>query len=523
MKFGPASPAEAIGGVTVHTLRQGSLVLKKGTTIGPAEVEQLQRAGVKEVVVVRLEDGDVSEDVAAASIAEAVAGDGIHVERAFTGRANLFAAKAGVLVVDRAAVDRINGVDEAITFATLAAYKPVVEGEMVATVKLIPFGVEAKLRDAAVKAASGGALRIAPYTIKRVGIVSTLLPGPLATLILAEAGARIIKIERPGGEDARRFPPIFEGESAPFAMLNRGKKSLTLDLKDAADREKLIPLIERADILMEQFRPGVMARLGLGYEKVRALNPRLIYCSISGYGQSGPRVDEAGHDINYIGNTGLLDLQPGPAEAPVVPPMLVADIAGGSFPAVINILLGLRARDQSGQGCHLDIAMTDAMFTFGWAALALGVATGKFPKPGEHWLVGGSPRYRLYPAKDGKLIACGAIEQKFWVAFTKAIGLPAEFVDDNRAPTATRDAVAKLIAARTSDQWRPIFAAADCCTTIVVPLEQAMCDQHFVARGLFDYKVESAAGKTIPALPLPIAPEFRAKPGAKKAPPLDKN
>ena len=177
MKFGPASPADAIGGVTVHTLRQGSLVLKKGTTIGPAEVEALTRAGVKEIVVVRLEDGDVSEDVAAASIAQAVAGEGVNVERAFTGRANLFAAKAGVLVVDRAAVDRINGVDEAITFATLAAFKPVVEGEMVATVKLIPFGVEAKLRDAAVAAANGGALRIAPYVIKRVGIVSTLLPG----------------------------------------------------------------------------------------------------------------------------------------------------------------------------------------------------------------------------------------------------------------------------------------------------------------------------------------------------------
>src|SRR6201747_1602935 len=177
MKSAPASPKDAIGGVTVHTLRQGSLVLKKGTTIGPAEVEALTHAGVKEVVVVRLEDGDVSEDDAAASIAQAVAGDGVNVERAFTGRANLFAAKAGVLVVDRAAVDRINNVDEAITFATLAAYKPVVEGEMIATVKLIPFGVEARLRDAAVAAAVGGAMRVAAYTIKRVGIVSTFLPG----------------------------------------------------------------------------------------------------------------------------------------------------------------------------------------------------------------------------------------------------------------------------------------------------------------------------------------------------------
>src|SRR5204863_8339033 len=133
--------------------------------------------GVKEIVVVRLEQGDVSEDVAASGIAQAVAGDGVNVERAFTGRANLFAGRAGVLVVDRAAVDRINGIDEAITFATLSAFKPVVEGEMVATVKLIPFGVEAKLRDAAVRAAGQGALRIAPYVIKRVGVASTLLPG----------------------------------------------------------------------------------------------------------------------------------------------------------------------------------------------------------------------------------------------------------------------------------------------------------------------------------------------------------
>ena len=352
---------------------------------------------------------------------------------------------------------------------------------------------------------------------------TTLLPGPLATLMLAEAGAEVIKVERPGGEDMRRFSPMFDGESATFAMLNRGKKLFTLDLKSDADREKLKPLLARADILVEQFRPGVMARLGLSYDAVHALNPKLIYCSISGYGQSGPRAGEAGHDINYIGNTGLLDLQPGPVERPVVPPALIADIAGGSFPAVINILLALRARDQSGQGCHLDIAMTDAMFTFAWYALALGAAAGRFPKPGELPLVGGSPRYQLYATNDRKLVACGAIEQKFWESFTKAIALPGELANDSRDPIATRNAVAKLIAGRTADEWRPILAAADCCATIVAPLEEALRDPHFVARGLFAHQVASAKGKTIPALPLPIAPEFRDSPGAKKAPPLDKN
>lgn len=346
---------------------------------------------------------------------------------------------------------------------------------------------------------------------------TTLLPGPLASLMLAEAGAEVIKIERPGGEDMRRFSPLVDGESAPFALLNRGKQCLALDLKNETDRAKLIPMIKRADILIEQFRPGVMARLGLGYDDVRAHNPRLIYCSISGYGQSGPRVEEAGHDINYIGNTGLLDLQPGPIERPVVPPMLAADIAGGSFPAVINILLALRARDQSGQGCHLDIAMTDAMFTFGWYALALGSASGIFPKPGEMWLVGGSPRYQLYPTKDGKIVACGAIEQNFWLAFTAAIGLAPAFVNDARDPQATRDAIAILVMARTSDEWRPIFAKADCCATIVMPLEEAVRDPHFVERGLFAHSVETS-GKTLPALPLPIAPQFREAPGAKKAP-----
>ncbi len=245
MKFGPATPGDAVGGVTVHTLRQGSLVLKKGTRIGPAEVEALEKAGVKEIVVVRLEPGDVSEDAAASSIAQAVAGDGIHVERAVTGRANLFAARGGVLVIDRAAVDRINAVDEAITFATLPAFKPVVEGEMVATVKIIPFGVEASLRDAAVKAAAPGSLRIAPYVIKRVGVVSTLLPGLAPKVIdktlrvtaerLAPAGATIIA--------ERRVPHEEEGLAAAIKdMLAKGAELVIVFGASAiADRRDVIP------------------------------------------------------------------------------------------------------------------------------------------------------------------------------------------------------------------------------------------------------------------------------------------
>jgi molybdenum cofactor cytidylyltransferase len=245
MKFGPASPADAVGGVTVHTLRQGPLVLKKGTTIGPAEVEALDKAGVKEIVVVRLEPGDVSEDVAAGGIAQAIAGDGVDVERAFTGRSNLFAARAGVLVVDRAAVDNINRVDEAITFATLPAFKAVVPGEMIATVKIVPFGIEAGLCDRAVAAAKTGRMSVAPYKIKKVGIVSTILPGLAPKVIektlrvtadrLAPAGAAIIAERRVPHEEAALAAAIKE-------MLGLGAELVIVFGASAiADRRDVIP------------------------------------------------------------------------------------------------------------------------------------------------------------------------------------------------------------------------------------------------------------------------------------------
>src|SRR3954454_513680 len=347
---------------------------------------------------------------------------------------------------------------------------------------------------------------------------TTLLPGPLATLMLAEAGAEVIKIERPEGEDMRAGAPRLDGEAAAFAALNRGKKGVMLDLKNEKERNRLRPLLEKADVIVEQFRPGVMQRLDLRFEEGRQINPRLVYCSISGYGQQGPRAGEAGHDINYQSLTGLLALQPGPRDRPVVPPALVADIAGGTMPAVINILLGLRQRDATGEGVYLDVAMTDAMFTFAWYAYAIGQATGKFPGPGELRLVGGSPRYQLYPAKDGKLVACGALEQKFWLAFCNTIGLQAPLMNDAADPDATKSAVAAIIAGETAAHWRPKFAAVDCCVTVMASLEEALHDPHFVERGLFAHQIAGPSGKTIAALPLPIAETLRAKPGPMTSP-----
>src|SRR5215471_11417535 len=323
---------------------------------------------------------------------------------------------------------------------------------------------------------------------------TTLLPGPLATLMLAEAGAEVIKIERPGGEELRRHPPHVDGESAVYALLNRGKKSIVLNLKTLDGRARLTPLLGRCDVLVEQFRPGVMARLGLDYESVKAVNPRVVYCAVTGYGQDGPRRMEAGHDLNYIAATGLLALSPGPADRPTVPPALIGDIGGGAMPAVMNILLGLRRRDATGEGCFIDIAMTDAMFTFAWHALASGFAERRFPAPGAARLTGGSPRYQLYPTRDGKLVACAALEQKFWLAFCAAIRLAAPLMDDRADAAATTTAIAHIIASRTAEEWRPVFAAADCCATLVTDLEHAVLDPQFAGRGLFDHKVVTAKG-----------------------------
>ena len=443
---------------------------------------------------------------------------------------------------------------------------------------------------------------------------STLLPGPLASLMLLEAGAEVIKIERPGtGEDMRAAEPFWQGESLGFAVLNRGKRSLALDLKSPQAMEILRPLIKRADIIVEQFRPGVMARLGLDYKAVQAINPAIIYCSITGYGQAGPKCQTAGHDLNYVGDTGLLSLSAGSHDQPTVPPGLIADIGGGTLPAVINILLALRARDQSGKGAHLDIAMSEGVFTFAYWAFAKGAALGEPLRNGGERLTGGSPRYHLYRSRDDRLIAVAALEQKFWDAFCSVIDLePALRADSNPAvinillalrardqsgkgahldiamsegvftfaywafakgaalgeplrnggerltggspryhlyrsrddrliavaaleqkfwdafcsvidlepalradsenPDQTIAAVAKILATRTAAEWEPLLTTANCCCSLVRNMDDVLDDPHFKERGIYNWLVEGADGGSAPAMPLPIAPAFRASP-----------
>ncbi len=359
-----------------------------------------------------------------------------------------------------------------------------------------------------------------PLAGVRVLDFSTLLPGPMASLMLAESGAEVVKVERPGyGEELRLYEPRWGREGVNFSVLNRGKKSIAIDLKDARNIKLMEPLIRDVDIIIEQFRPGVMQRLGLGYEAVRTINPKIIYCSITGYGATGPKTSVAGHDLNYIGDTGILSLSMGTAEHPVVPPVLIADLAGGTYPAVVNILLALLQREKTGEGTHLDIAMTDNMFMLSYWASAIGNAKKTWPKSGRELLTGGSPRYQIYPTKDGEFVAAAPLEQKFWQRFCELIELPEEFRDDQKDPEKTISAVAKLIEHKPSRHWHRVFYGEDCCCSIVADLKRAVNDPHFVQRGLFDHKIANENGEQLPALSVAVVPQFRDDPAKPKSAP----
>ncbi len=348
-----------------------------------------------------------------------------------------------------------------------------------------------------------------PLTGVRVLDFSTLLPGPMATLLLADAGAEVIKIERPSGEEMRNYRPKIGDDSVNFGLLNAGKRSLAIDLKAPGSIEKLTPLIASADVVIEQFRPGVMNRLGLGYESMKAINPRIIYCAITGYGQTGPKSQVAAHDLNYVAESGLLAIAADGAGAPIVPPALIADIAGGAYPAVMNVLLALRQRDQSGIGCKIDVSMSDNMFTFLYWAMGEGFVSGRWPTPGGGLISGGSPRYQIYRTADDRFVAAAPLEQKFWENFCELIGLDKSLRDDRMDSVATKRGVAAIIARDTAATWAERFAGKDICCCIVKSIEEATRDPHFVGRGLFARSL-NVSGQNVPALHTPVAPPFRS-------------
>lgn len=340
---------------------------------------------------------------------------------------------------------------------------------------------------------------------------STLLPGPLAGLMLAEAGAQVIKIERPStGDEMRSYEPKIGEDSVNFALLNAGKESIAIDLKAGDAFERLRPLIEQADIVIEQFRPGVMDRLGFGYADLKRINSRLIYCAITGWGQTGPKALVAAHDLNYVAEAGILGLTAGTDGAPVLPPVLAADIAGGAYPAVMNILLALRHRDQTGEGTYLDIAMGENLLSFVYWGIGNGFSAGMWPGGGDALVTGGSPRYQIYATADGRHLAAAPLEEKFWSNFCSIIGLPEEMRSSEADPKAATAAVATIIKRKSAAEWQKKFEGQDVCCSIVARLEEAVADPHFAARKVFERNL-IVAGKKVPALPLPVADVFRAE------------
>lgn len=326
----------------------------------------------------------------------------------------------------------------------------------------------------------------------RVLDLSWFLPGPLASLLLADMGAEVLKIEPPSGDPMREVGP--RGEVF-HAAVNAGKTVLRMDLKQAEGRASFLDLVRGADVLIEGFRPGVMARLGLDWPVLRAVNPALIYCSISGYGAEGPLAGVAGHDNNYLANAGVMHRNGEGMPSFLDPP--VADGTGALF-ATIAILGALRAREADGSGCHVDLALADAPMPLQLFQIAGHGATGEVPQPASTYLNGGAAYYRSYRCADGRHVTLGAIETKFWGAFCTEAGRPdwiARQVDalPQRALMAE---VAAFIGTLSSGEAMARFGPADCCMSLVLDLGEAVASPHHQARRL----VRRAGDGTLQAL-----------------------
>ena len=327
-----------------------------------------------------------------------------------------------------------------------------------------------------------------PLSGIRVLDLTRLLPGPVATLHLADLGAEVIKVEDTGaGDPARHLGPMRGSTSWFFEALNRDKRSLCLDLKHPDGVAVLLDLCRGADVLVEGFRPGVMARLGAGYEAVRALNPRIVYASITGYGQTGPLRERAGHDINYIGHAGVLD-QNGPAGGPpVVPNFQIGDLLGGALTAVIGILAALMQARSTGRGRHVDVAMTDAVLAHSVLPLVSVLAAGRAEPRGAGLLSGGVPCYGVYPTRDGRYLAVGALEVKFWRTLCAALGrpdlVPLQLARGEDGARARREIEAVFLG-RSQREWTELFDPLDCCVSPVLTPEESLASEQARARGL---------------------------------------
>ncbi len=328
--------------------------------------------------------------------------------------------------------------------------------------------------------------------------LTRLAPGPYCTMILADLGADVIKIEEPGPPTGRRaqqaaglspVPPPRYGvdRHSPYWALNRNKKSVGLDLKHDEARQIFYQLAERTDVVVEEFRPGVAKRLGIDYDTLRQRNPRLVYCAVTGYGQSGPYKDLVGHDINYISMAGCLGMIGSHGGPPVIPHNIIADFAGGGMHGAIGVLAALMARERTGRGQFVDIAMTDGVYSMLVSHLSTYFATGMVPRRGETVLDGGAHYYNVYETKDGKWMSIGSIEPWFYANLCKALGredlLPYEFAEREKREE-IKQAFRDIFTTKTRDEWFDLLTQHDICVGRVYDLDETAGDPHLRARDM---------------------------------------
>lgn len=322
--------------------------------------------------------------------------------------------------------------------------------------------------------------------------LSRLLPGPYATLVLADLGATVDKLEEPGtGDSTRKALPMEDGTPELFGGLNRNKRSIGVDLKSFEGQSTLKGLVKHYDVLVESFRPGVLDRLGVGYEVLSKENPRLIFCSISGYGNTGPFRLKAGHDLNYLARSGVLAYGGVDGGAPAMPGVQLADIGGGSLFAIVGILAALHERHSTGRGRFVDVSMTDGSIAFlhmHLAARLLKGSEGTALARGREALNGGLACYGLYKTKDDRYLAVASVEPKFFAGLCAAIDRPELFrggYDTGEQGKQTRVELEKVFASRTQAQWVSLFTPLDLCVEPVLEGDEILEDPQLQARGMF--------------------------------------
>ncbi len=335
--------------------------------------------------------------------------------------------------------------------------------------------------------------------------LTRLLPGPYLSLLFADMGADVIKVEAPQGGDWVRFlPPQHGGMSVHFIGLNRSKRSIALNLKKPGGADVLKKLVEGADVLLESFRPGVMDRLGVGYEALRAVNPRLVYASVTGYGQTGPYRDRAGHDLNYCALGGSLAMTGKEGGPPQMAGFQLADVAGGGLFGMVGVLAALHARSTTGEGRFVDVSMTEGAMAFNVLTMATTLHGSEQPTRGTDRLNGSAACYGVYETKDGGYMTLAALEPKFWSAFCEAVDKPDWRRRHMGQDAAMKVEIAALFKTRTRENWTALFADRDACVEPVLELAELPEHPQHVARDAFFSMKQTGADEPLRQYKTPV-------------------